>query len=109
MAWPDGDRPAVAPAPGPRFRDLTVRTLAGIVLAALAVTAILLGPYGVVAITLVVLVGIAVEWHRLIGRGLPPALAVGGGLYLLVASLSFFTIPIATSRTLSSKWKQPKV
>lgn len=92
MAWPDNDPPAAQPIPGPRFRDLTVRTVAGIVLAALAATAVLLGPYGVVALTVVVLAGVAAEWRRLIGHGLPTTWAIGGGILLTLGGLCFIYI-----------------
>jgi len=90
MAWQDGSGP---PAPSAdsrrRFRDLTVRTVAGVAMATLALVAILLGPLGVVLMTAAILGGIAAEWRSLIRRGLPIPWAVGGGLYLLLAGLCF--------------------
>lgn len=89
MAWPGGEAPPVPPAASRRFRDLTVRTIAGSVLAVLAVTAILLGPWGVVVMTGLALGAIGAEWRRLIARGLPRPLAIGGALYLLFAAFCF--------------------
>jgi phosphatidate cytidylyltransferase len=89
MAWPGGDAPPAPPVPNRRFRDLTVRTIAGVVLAALALAAILGGPWGVVVMTALVLGGIAAEWRRLVAAGLPVPLAVGGGLYLILACFCF--------------------
>ncbi len=89
MAWPGGSPPPAPSAAARRFRDLTVRTVAGLAMAAIALAAILLGPVGVVLMTAAVLAGIATEWHRLIRRGLSTAWAVGGGLYLLFAGFCF--------------------
>ena len=89
MAWPGGDAPPAPPVPNRRFRDLTVRTIAGVVLAALALAAIVAGPWGVVVMTALVLGGIAAEWRRLVAAGLPTPLAIGGGLYLVIACFCF--------------------
>jgi phosphatidate cytidylyltransferase len=89
MAWRGGDAPPAPPVPNRRFRDLTVRTIAGLVLAAVALAAILAGPWGVVAMTVLVLGGIVDEWRRLVVAGLPTPLAIVGGLYLLLACFCF--------------------
>jgi phosphatidate cytidylyltransferase len=89
MAWPGGEGPPAAPATGRRFRDLTVRTVAGVVLAALALLAILLGPWGVVVLTGVVLGASAAEWRRLMAHGMSKGWATAGGVYLVLAALSF--------------------
>lgn len=89
MAWQDGDAPPAAPAQKRRFRDLTIRAVAGVVMAAIALVAIYAGPVGVVLITALVLGGIAAEWRILVLRGMGPALAAGGGTYLLIAGFSF--------------------
>ena len=89
MAWPDGNARPVPTEPNRRYRDLTTRTIAGIVLGGLAIAAILLGPFGVLIMVGVAMGGLAAEWRRLIERGLPALVAVTGGIYLLLAGFSF--------------------
>lgn len=89
MAWPGGDGRPESDKPTRRFRDLTTRTIAGIIVAAIAVAAILAGPIGVLVLTGLALGGVAAEWSRLNAKGLPRRVTIAGALYLLLAGFSF--------------------